>query len=44
MGGIYEVRRFDERICHNMHIEFHKDWFSQSKVNKGAFTDTQTAL
>jgi hypothetical protein len=28
MGWIYEVRRFDELRCHDIHTKFHKDWFS----------------
>jgi hypothetical protein len=40
-GEIYEIRRFDGVRCHDMHTKFHKDWFRQSKVNKGE-TDKHT--
>jgi hypothetical protein len=26
-----------------VHTKFHKDWFVHSKVNRGEFSDTQTA-
>jgi hypothetical protein len=35
MGGIYEVWRSDEFRCHDVHTEFHKDWFGHSKVDGG---------
>jgi hypothetical protein len=35
MGGIYEVRRSDGLRCHDIHTEFHKDWFMHSKVDRG---------
>jgi hypothetical protein len=43
MGDIYEVRRSDGLRCHDIHTKFYQDWFSHSKVDKGGFTDTQTA-
>jgi hypothetical protein len=39
MGGIYEVCRWNRLRCHDMHTEFHKDWYRHSKVNWG---DSQT--
>jgi hypothetical protein len=38
--GIYEVRRWDGRRCHDIYTKFHKNCFRHSKVNRG-FTDTQ---
>jgi hypothetical protein len=43
LGGIYEVRRSDWLRCHDIQAEFHNDMFRHLKVNKGAFTDIQTA-
>jgi hypothetical protein len=31
MGGTYEVRRWDELRCHDIHTKFYKDWFRHSK-------------
>jgi hypothetical protein len=42
MGGVYEVLRSDGLRCHDIHTEFHTDWFSHSKVDMGGgYTDTQ---
>jgi hypothetical protein len=38
MGGIYDVRRWDELRCRDIHTKFHKDLFRHSKVDRG---DTQ---
>jgi hypothetical protein len=35
IGRIYEVRRRDGLRCHDIHTKFHKDSFSNSKVNRG---------
>jgi hypothetical protein len=43
IGDIYEVHRSDGTRCHDIHTKFHKDWFRNSKVDMGGFTDTQTA-
>jgi hypothetical protein len=43
MWGIYEIRRWDGLRCHELHIRFHKDWFRNSKIDTGEYTDTQTA-
>jgi hypothetical protein len=40
MGGIYEVLRWDELRCHDIHTEFHKDWFRHSKVDMGIHRQT----
>jgi hypothetical protein len=40
MGGIYEVRCWDRLMYDDIGTKFHKDWFSQSNVDRG---DTQTA-
>jgi hypothetical protein len=42
MGGVYEMQRWDGLRCHDIHTEFHKDWFRHSDVNRGRFTDTWT--
>jgi hypothetical protein len=34
MGGLYEGRRRDGLRCHDIHAEFHEDWFRHSKVDK----------
>jgi hypothetical protein len=33
MGVIYEVHRFDGLRCHDIHTEFHNNWYSHSKVD-----------
>jgi hypothetical protein len=38
VGRIYEVRRWDELRCRDIHTEFHKDWFRHSKVDSGLHT------
>jgi hypothetical protein len=43
MGGIYVVRRWDGLRCHDIHTKFHQDWSRHWKVNRGGFTDTNTA-
>jgi hypothetical protein len=35
MGGTYEVCCWDGDRCHDIHIEFHKNWFGHSEVNMG---------
>jgi hypothetical protein len=35
MGGIYEVCHWDGLRCHDIHMNFHQDWFSHSKVDRG---------
>jgi hypothetical protein len=35
MGRIYEVRRWDELMCHDVHTKFHTERFRHSKVNVG---------
>jgi hypothetical protein len=35
MAGIYEVRRWDGLRCYVIHTNYHKDWFRQSKVDRG---------
>jgi hypothetical protein len=40
MGGIYEVRQWDRLRCHDIHTEFHKEWFRHSKVGRGGYTDS----
>jgi hypothetical protein len=43
MGEIHEVCCWDGLRCHELHTQFHKDWFRHLKVDSGRFTDTQTA-
>jgi hypothetical protein len=44
MGGIYGERCQDWLRCHDIHTEFHKDWFRHSEVDKRGgihkYTDT----
>jgi hypothetical protein len=44
IGGIYEVHHSDGLGCHDIHTEFHKDWFRHSKIDKGGFTDTHSMV
>jgi hypothetical protein len=37
------VSHWDGLRCYDIHTEFHKEWFRDSKVIGGGFTDTQTA-
>jgi hypothetical protein len=41
MEGIYGVSRWDGLRSHDIHTEFHKDWFRHSKVDQGRHTDRQ---
>jgi hypothetical protein len=41
MGGICEGRSWDGLRCHDIHINFHKDWFTLTKVD-GKGLDSQT--
>jgi hypothetical protein len=43
MGGIYELHRWDGLRSYDIRTKFHKNWFRHSKVNKGGYTNTQTA-
>jgi hypothetical protein len=38
MGGVYKVRRSDGPRCHDIHIKFHRELFSHSKVDSGGDT------
>jgi hypothetical protein len=42
IGGIYGVYHRDGHRSHDIHTEFHNDWFRCSKVNNGGTTGTQT--
>jgi hypothetical protein len=42
MGAIFDVRHSDVLMCHDIQIKFHKDWFGNSKVEKGDIRE-QTA-
>jgi hypothetical protein len=35
MGGIYEIFCWDGLRCHDIHTNFHKDWFRHSKADSG---------
>jgi hypothetical protein len=42
MGGIYEVRRWDDLRRQYIHTKFHKDWLRHSKVDWGGRDTHQT--
>jgi hypothetical protein len=44
MGGIYEVRRWDEFRCHDIYIKFNKNWFRHSKVDGMIHRHTQSMV
>jgi hypothetical protein len=44
MGGIYEVSCWDGLRCNDVHTNFHKDWFSHSKINGGIHRHTDSMV
>jgi hypothetical protein len=40
--GIYEARRSDGLMCHDLRTKFHTDWFKHSEVSKGSNRPTDT--